>query len=128
MSLKRHLDKTRKLVFKKSIKKIKKSQTQYVKDYAKRNQIKKKFPHTVGARVQYRNTRNDQRMGGKFDPKWFPIKSFLIVKKINFERNFVELRNRKGRASVKFVHFNNIRSFPGSRKTSRKKVVSRRKK
>ena len=123
----RNLNKTRKLVFKKSSKKIKKTQKQYVKDYAKRNQIKKKFPHTIGARVQYRNTRNDKRMGGKFDPKWFPIKSFLIVKKINFERNFVELRNPKGRATVKFVHFNNIRSFPGSRKTSRKKVVSRKK-
>jgi hypothetical protein len=55
-------------------------------------------------------------MGGKFDPKWYPVKSFLVIKKNSFSRNCVELRKKNGKSTFKTVHFNNVRLFPGEEK------------
>ena len=90
----RHLEETREKVFGDAKVEIEKKQKQYVRQYEKRNTVNKKFPIKVNDRVQYRNTKHDKRMGGKFEPKWFPLNTFLVVKKIVYNRNYLELRKK----------------------------------
>jgi hypothetical protein len=66
-------------------------------------------------------------MGGKFDPKWYPTKSFLVIKKIIFPRNCVELRKKNGKSTVKTIHFNNVRRFPGAKKKKSKRKIVKKK-
>ena len=97
----------------------------YKKQYAKRHKIQKNC-FKVGDKVQYRNTKNDQRRGGKLDPKYFPINSFLVVKKIILSRNVAELRKPKGKSTYKTIHFNNLKFFGQRNKISNKKSVRKK--
>ena len=63
-------------------------------------------------------------MGGKLDPKWFPLNSFLVVKKVVNNRNCVELRKPKGVSTFKIIHFNNLRFFPDKKKPLKRKLKS----
>ena len=72
------------------------------KQYNNRQKQIKPHDFKVGDMVQYRNTANDKRQGGKLDEKYLPVKGFLNIKSIR--NNIVELR--KPRGTVRFPNFN----------------------
>ena len=106
---------TRRELFDKASKNILKTQQKYVADYEKRHSIKRR-KFSEGEKVQYRNTKNDKRKGGKISTKWFPKNDFLIIKRFLTEVNCVELRKPTGKSTCKVRHINNIRKFTLKRK------------
>ena len=112
----------RKLINQKATANIQKAQRKYVQRYAQKFAVEHQCPFKVGDRVQYRNTANDKRMGGKFDLSWFPGKGFHVIKKILFETSTVILRKARGKSDFKTVHINNIRLYKEKKKKKRELI------
>ena len=67
---------------------IDKAQTKYKNDYDKKNSMEIKFDFKIGMLVMLRNSKDDNRKGGKLNAKWFG--KYEIC---NIQNNVVELKN-----------------------------------
>ena len=90
---------------------IEKAQKKMIEQYANRNASVKPHNFKKDDKVQYRNTRNDKRKGGKLDPKWYPLKGHLNIKTI--QNNICELRRPRGKSRYPDfnIHTDNLRHF-----------------
>ena len=105
-------------------KNIKEAQEKMKKQYNDRKTPIKPHNFKVGDRVQYRNTSNDKKQGGKLDPKYLPLKGFLNIKSIR--NNIVELRKPRGKSRYpKYnLHTDDLRPYKTPLKKKRKRETA----
>ena len=77
--------------------------------------------YKVGERVQYRNTRNDKRQGGKLQEKYLPLKTFLVIKEVKGDAVILRKPNGKSNYPSWPVHVDDLRRWLSPVQTQRKR-------
>ena len=121
MSTLNALNTIRERTFGVAVEKIKKHQIRYTKNYNRRHRVWRTTPFCEGDQVQYKNSAKTGRLGGKFEPNFYPAKDFLLIASIDEKTNTCRLKQKNGKLirhragkKARSWHFDFIREFKKS--------------